>query len=84
MFHGLHPIGISVMYSQNCDIQSHDTRKKNSLYVAIGHSDRYAKSFYCTCIIIWNNIMNKINIAVSCPKFKKILKSYLHCKTLNV
>ena len=28
MFYGLHPIGISVMYSQNCDVHSHDTRKK--------------------------------------------------------
>ena len=28
MFHGLHPIGISAMYSQNCDVHSHDTRKK--------------------------------------------------------
>ena len=84
MFHGLHPIGISAMYSQNCDVHSHDTRKKNNLHVAIGHSDLYAKSFYCTSIIIWNNIMNKINIAVSFPKFKKLLKSYLHCNTLNM
>ena len=84
MFHGLHPIGISAMYSQNCDVHSHDTRIKNNLHVAIGHSDLYAKSFYCTSIIIWNNIMNKINIAVSFPKFKKLLKSYLHCNTLNM
>ena len=34
MFHGLHPIGISAMYSQNCDVHSHDTRKKNNLHVA--------------------------------------------------
>ena len=61
------------MYSQNCDVHSHDTRKKSNLHVAIGHSDLYAKSFYCTSIIIWNNIMNKINIAVSFPKFKKLL-----------
>ena len=35
---------------------------KNFLHVAIGHSDLYAKSFYCTTrsIIIWNNIMNNI------------------------
>ena len=84
MFHGLHPIGISAMYSQNCDVHSHATRKKNNLHVAIGHSDLYAKSFYCTSIIIWNNIMNKINIALSFPKFKKLLKSYLHCNTLNM
>ena len=31
MFHGLHPIGISVMYSQNCDVHSHDTRKKTTI-----------------------------------------------------
>ena len=71
------------MYSQNCDVHSHDTRKKSNLHVAIGHSDLYAKSFYCTSIIIWNNTMNKINIAVSFPKFKKLLKSYLHCNTIK-
>ena len=58
--------------------------KKNNLHVAIGHSDLYAKSFYCTSIIIWNNIRNKINIAVSFPKFKKLMKSYLNCNTLNM
>ena len=84
MFYSLHPIGISVMYSQNCDVHNHDTRKKNNLHIAIGHSDLYAKSFCCTSIIIWNNIMYKIDIAVSFSKFKKILKSYLHCKTLNM
>ena len=83
MFHGLHPIGISVMYSQNCDVHSHDTRQKN-FHVAIRHSDLYVKIFSYTSIIIWNNIMKKINIAVSFPKLKKILKSYLHCKTLNM
>ena len=54
-------------------------RKKNNLHVAIGHG-----GFYCTSIIIWNNIMNTINIAVSFPTFKKLLKSYIHCKTLNM
>ena len=78
-FYCLHPIGISAMYSQNCDVHNHDTRKKN-LHVAIGHSDLYAKSFYCTSIIIWN----KINIAVSFPKFKKLMKTYLHCNILNM
>ena len=33
MFHGLHPIGISAMYSQNCDVHSHDTRKKKTIYM---------------------------------------------------
>ena len=67
------------MYSQTCDVHRHDAHKNNNLHVAIGHSDLYPKNFYCTSIITWNNIMNKINIAVSFPKFKKFLKSYLHC-----
>ena len=54
------------------------------IHVAIRHSDLYAKNFYCTSIIIWNNIINNINIAVSLPTFKKLMQSYLHCKTLNV
>ena len=43
IFYGLHPIGISAMYSQNCDVHSHDTTKKNNLHVTIGHSDLYVK-----------------------------------------
>ena len=50
MFYGLHPIGFNAMYSQNCDVHSHDTRTKNNLHVAVGHGDLYAKSFYCTSI----------------------------------
>ena len=84
MFYGLHPIGINAMYSQNCDAHSHDIGKKINLHVAIGHSDLYDKSFYCDSIIIWNNIMYNINIAVSFPKFIKLLKRFLHCKTLNM
>ena len=72
-FYGLHPIMPCivkiVMYTAMIPA-------KHNLHVAIGHSDLHAKSFYCTSIIIWNDIINNINIAVSFPKFKKLLTSY--------
>ena len=51
------------MYSQNCDVHRHDAHKNNNLYAAIGHSDLYAKTFYCTCIFrLSNNMVLVYNI----------------------
>ena len=41
------------------NIHSQNTRQKHHLHVAIGHSDLYATSFYCTSIRIWNDILKK-------------------------
>ena len=46
-------------------------------------SDLYAKSFYCSSILIWNEIMNKIEVSISFPQFKILLKHYLLVNSLK-
>ena len=49
----------------------------------MAHSDLYAKSFYCSSILIWNEIMNKIEVSISFPQFKIVLKQYLLVNNLK-
>ena len=49
----------------------------------MAHSDLYAKSFYCSSILIWNEIMNKIEVSISFPQFKILLKRYLLVNSLK-
>ena len=83
MYNGLHPPTINNMYIKNSDIHTHNTRHKNYLHVSMAHSDLYAKSFYCSSILIWNEIMNKIEVSISFPQFKNVLKQYLLVNNLK-
>ena len=83
MYNGLHPPTINNMYIKNSDIHNHNTRHKNYLHVSMAHSDLNAKSFYCSSILIWNEIMNKIELSISFPQFKIVLKQYLLVNNLK-
>ena len=83
MFHGLHPPTINNLYIKNCDVHNHNTRHRNYLHVSMAHSDLYAKSFYCSSILIWNEIMNKIEVSISFPQFKILLIHYLLVNSLK-
>ena len=72
------------MYDQNVDIHTYNTIHKYHLPVATGDSDFYTKSFYCCSILIWNDIMNKVDISVSFFQFKKFLKLYLLSNDLRL
>ena len=50
---------------KNGDVHNHNTRHKNCLHVSMAHNDLYAKSFYCLTVLIWNEVMNKIEVSVS-------------------
>ena len=56
MYNGLHPPTINNMYIKNSDVHNHNTRHKNYLHVSMAHGDLYAKSFYCSSILIWNDL----------------------------
>ena len=77
IFYKLQPTVINNMYDQNIDIHTYNTRQKYDLPVATGDSNFYTKSFYCSSILIWNDMMNKVDKSVSLFKFKKHLKMYL-------
>ena len=76
MYNSLHPPTINNIYIKNSDVHNHNTRLKNNLHVSMAHSDLYAKSFYCSSILIWNEIMNKIEVSILFPQFKIVLKQY--------
>ena len=84
IFYKFQPTVINKMYGQNVDIHTYNTRQKYHLHVATGDSDFYTKSFYCSSILIWNDIMNKVDISVSLFKFKKLLKLYLLSNDLRL
>ena len=77
MYYSLHPPTINIMYIKNCDVHNHNTRHRYYHHVSMAHSDLYAKSFNCSSILIWNDIMNKIIVRVSCPQFKILVKAIL-------
>ena len=83
MYNGLHPPTITNMYIKNSDVHNHNIRHKNYLHVSMAHSDLYATSFYCSSILIWNEIMNKIEVSISFPQFKIVLKQYLVVNNLK-
>ena len=72
------------MYTQNLNVHTYNTRQKHHLHVSTGSSDFYTKSFYCSSILIWNDIMRNVNVSVSLFKFKKDLKLYLLNKNLKL
>ena len=77
IFYKLQPTIINNMYTQNLNVHTHNTRQKHHLHVSTGSSDFYTKSFYCSSILIWNDIMRNVDVSVSLFKFKKDLKLYL-------
>ena len=84
MYNGLHPPTINNMYIMNSDVHKHNTRHKNYLHISMAHSDLYAKKrFYCSSILIWNEIMNKIEVSISFPQFEIVLKQYLLVNNLT-
>ena len=72
------PKSIHQLFSKNKDIHSHNTRNKNLLRVSSG-----TKNFTFLSSRIWNAIVCNININVTLPHFKYILKIYLLHNTLN-
>ena len=68
----LQPTIINNMYTQNLNVHTHNTRQKHHLHVSIGSSDFYTKSFHCSSILIWNDIIKMLMFQLHCSNFKKI------------
>ena len=63
------------MYTKKLNVHTHNTRQKHHLHVSTGSGDFYTKSFYCSSILIWNDIMKNVDVSVSLFKFKKKIKT---------
>ena len=84
VYKDMYPTVITNMYLHNKNIHSHNTRQKHHFHVAMGHSNLYATSFYCTSILIWNDILKNIDISLSFNRFKCALKYYLQHNHLSL
>ena len=80
----MHPSVINEMYVQNHNIYDYNTRQKFQLHVSKGQTDLYAKGFYCSSILIWNEITKCVNTVVPCFQFKILLKQYLQDNDLKL
>ena len=83
VYKDMYPTIITNMYLHNQNIFSHNTRHKPHFYLAMGYSNLYATSFYCTSILIWNDILKNIDILLSFNRFKCALKYYLQYNHLS-
>ena len=72
------PKPIDQLFSKNKDIHSHNTRNKDLLRVSTG-----TKNYIFLSSGIWNAIVCNININVTLPHFKYIVKIYLLHNTLD-
>ena len=79
VYKDMYPTVITNMYLHNQNIYSHNTctRQKHHFHVAMGHSNFYATSFYCTSILIFN-------IPLPFNRFKCALKYYLQHNHLSL
>ena len=84
VYKDMYPTVITNMYLHNKNIHSHNTRQKHHFHVAMGHSNLYATSFYCTSNLIWNDILKNIDISLSFNRFKCALKYYLQHNHLSL
>ena len=82
--HNMHPSVINEMYVQNHNIYDYNTRQKFQLHVSKGQTDLYAKGFYCSSILIWNEITKCVNTVAPCFQFKLLLKQYLQDNDLKL
>ena len=82
--HNMHPSVINEMYVQNHNIYDYNTRQKFQLHVSKGQIDLYAKGFYCSSILIWNEITKCVNTVAPCFQFKILLKQYLQDNDLKL
>ena len=54
------------------------------IHVSKGQTDLHAKGFYCSSILIWNEITKCVNTIAPCFQFKILLKQYLQDNDLKL
>ena len=80
----MHSSVINEMYVQNHNIYDYNTKQKFQLHVSKGQTDLYAKAFYCSSILIWNEITKCVITVAPCFQFKILLKQYLQDNDLKL
>ena len=71
------PISISRPYKLNSDVHNYNTKQAHYIHSFKGNNEFIYRTFKFQTIYIWNSIFQNININVSFPKFKHLLKCFL-------
>ena len=79
----MHTSVINEMYVQNHNIYL-SQNKNYQLHVPKGQTDLYSKGFYCSSILICNEITKYVNSVAPCFQFKVLLKQYLQGNILKL
>ena len=71
------PIYLQQLFKSNKEVHTHYTRQAQHLHSMKGKSEFVYRTFVFQSVVIWNQIIENINIKVSLVCFKHSLKDFL-------
>ena len=75
--HGNVPKPIQNLYKSNNNVHTHFTRHAHHFHTMRGNNEFIYRTFAFQSVLIWNKLLQNINIHVSYTRFKHILKDFL-------
>ena len=78
------PISISRLFKLNSDVYNYNTRQAHHIHSFKGNNEFIYRTFRFQSVYIWNSILQNININVSFPTFKHLLKRFLFNNNTSV
>ena len=75
--HGNVPKLLQNLYKSNNDIHTHFTRHAHHFHSMRGNNEFIYRTFVFQSVLIWNKLIQNIDIRVSYPRFKHLLKDFL-------
>ena len=77
IYYGNAPICLQQLFKSNKEVHTHYTRQAQHLHSMKGKSEFVYRTFVFQSVVIWNKIIENINIKVSLVRFKHSLKDFL-------
>ena len=78
------PTVIKYLFATNSSAHSYNTRNKHKLRAAYGKHNFMYSNFRFVGIKIWNYITDHLDINITLPKFKKMLKIFIQTNDIKL
>ena len=78
IYHGNVPKPLQNLYKSNNDIHAHFTRHAHHFHSMKGNNEFIYRMFVFQSVLIWNKLIQNIDIYVSIPRFKHLLKDFYY------
>ena len=78
------PSFMKYLFTTNSSAHSYNTRNKHALRAAYGKHNFMYSNFCFAGIKIWNYITDHLDISITLPKFKKMLKIYIQTNDIKL